>query len=843
MALPRRLARLSAPIVAAAILAAVGLAPAGAAGGDAVDIPGGNLEGCLRGRLGISSPTPLTQDDLASLTSLSCGLVGDGTLEGLQYAVNLESLSLTGTFSPATIDGEPDADAVAGLLEPLRELTSLQTAVLSFSGGVAFSLEPLSELPALTSLQVQRLPEDGVESLLPAPALTDLQVSYAWPSIDGIDHLTDLTSLWLRNVPASTAETPVSLTPLAGLTKLADVTIEDGGDAGDLTMFATMPGLTSLALDGVAATSLAGLGTHPLLTTLEVSDAGLSSLAGVEAFAGLTSIDVHGNGLTDISPLAGLTALATVNVNANHLTDISALGSLTLSDYSAWGQTITVDAPVSTCAAVTGFTTTDVTGAVAPLSPVTGYPDYARVGVVDGSTMVWTVPGTHTVTFNSPGSGSAFFGTFTVTVEDSGAPCPWHSLASIAVPTKLTVGTAARATVTWSSALHPAYKVEWVDARGAVLATGTSASTDTWAGQDVRARIVPSTAGFDTAPLASTAVHAARTLPTTMKVMLGGTAIAYETLVVREADRPVDVSLTYRWYRDGVRITGQAKHYYTLTKADAGHTIKVVAHASDTYGRWWPKDLTSNAVTVNSKLPFTFAPEPVLPTKALVGTTLRADNFNGGVWTPKPTSFSYQWYRDGKAISGATRVSYTVTSADAGHKLSVRVTARRSGYIATHVWSGDANAGRKLTTAAPRISGTAAVRSTVKATTGTWGPGTVSLVKRWYVNGKLVHTGASYTPSPRDAFKSLQLKVTGSKTGYFTVTRASTTSTVAGIKYSSCAALRKDYPGGVAQYSTTKDKVNGVVAGGLASNTFVSAKLYALNAARDGDKDGWACEP
>ena len=53
-----------------------------------------------------------------------------------------------------------------------------------------------------------------------------------------------------------------------------------------------------------------------------------------------------------------------------------------------------------------------------------------------------------------------------------------------------------------------------------------------------------------------------------------------------------------------------------------------------------------------------------------VGETLKA-TYSGG----NATETSYQWYRGNEAISGATETSYTLTAADAGKSLSVRVTA------------------------------------------------------------------------------------------------------------------------------------------------------------------------
>ena len=51
-----------------------------------------------------------------------------------------------------------------------------------------------------------------------------------------------------------------------------------------------------------------------------------------------------------------------------------------------------------------------------------------------------------------------------------------------------------------------------------------------------------------------------------------------------------------------------------------------------------------------------------------------------GTWAPAPVKVSFQWLRDGTAISKATRVSYKLTSADLGKQLSLRVTGTKAGY-------------------------------------------------------------------------------------------------------------------------------------------------------------------
>ncbi|MDR1851813.1 MAG: hypothetical protein LBR21_04080, partial [Propionibacteriaceae bacterium] len=49
-------------------------------------------------------------------------------------------------------------------------------------------------------------------------------------------------------------------------------------------------------------------------------------------------------------------------------------------------------------------------------------------------------------------------------------------------------------------------------------------------------------------------------------------------------------------------------------------------------------------------------------------------------WKPSGVKYSYQWYRAGKKIQGATSKTYKVTTADKGKKLTAKVTGIKAGY-------------------------------------------------------------------------------------------------------------------------------------------------------------------
>ncbi|MCU1517759.1 MAG: hypothetical protein JWQ75_2480 [Pseudarthrobacter sp.] len=174
---------------------------------------------------------------------------------------------------------------------------------------------------------------------------------------------------------------------------------------------------------------------------------------------------------------------------------------------------------------------------------------------------------------------------------------------------------------------------------------------------------------------------------------------------------------------------------------------------------------------------------PVITGTPQVGSYLFAAP---GVWGPAPVTLTYQWYRSGVAISGATGAAYPLLTSDEGKSFTVRVTGSKAGYAAASKTSAGTGAVAKgtLTTPVPTISGTAAVGSTLTAVPGSWGPEPVTLTYKWYRSGSLIGeaSAATYTVRTGDAGQTVTVKVTGTKTGYTTasMTSAGTAAVAAG---------------------------------------------------------------
>ena len=89
------------------------------------------------------------------------------------------------------------------------------------------------------------------------------------------------------------------------------------------------------------------------------------------------------------------------------------------------------------------------------------------------------------------------------------------------------------------------------------------------------------------------------------------------------------------------------------------------------------------ALTGSTLRPETLTP-PVVTSNAtppIVGSVLTSTN---GTWSGSPSSYTYQWYRDGVAIAGQTGTTHTIVSADlGGHQLTCQVAATNAGGAST----------------------------------------------------------------------------------------------------------------------------------------------------------------
>lgn len=235
---------------------------------------------------------------------------------------------------------------------------------------------------------------------------------------------------------------------------------------------------------------------------------------------------------------------------------------------------------------------------------------------------------------------------------------------------------------------------------------------------------------------------------------------------------PKGNTYVYRWRADGVNITGAVGRYYTPTSAQLGKQLSVSVTASRP---GWP---TARAYSVSK----TVAPGTLSATTApTISGTPRVDSTltaTKGTWSPTGATYLYRWRLDGTPVPGATGSTFTPGPADVGRRVSVTVTASKTGYASVSSTSAPTAVvapGLLSATTKPAISGLPKVGSTLTAQPGTWSKPGLSYAYQWLVGGTAVSgaEGPTYVPRAADIGLPVTVKVTARRDGYATTSASS----------------------------------------------------------------------
>ncbi len=235
-----------------------------------------------------------------------------------------------------------------------------------------------------------------------------------------------------------------------------------------------------------------------------------------------------------------------------------------------------------------------------------------------------------------------------------------------------------------------------------------------------------------------------------------------------------DLEFTYTW--GGVRGDAVGDSY-VVQETDRGRRIWVEVRA------WKPGHDYEIAYTNTMRIPagppagVNTAPPSITPTAPSIGDELTADP---GEWTVEggaveDLTFSYQWYRNGNRIWGATEQTYLTLDSDALKEITVRVKAVRPDHAAVKVFSSPVTVGDLPPVALvtpPTISGDPKVGDTVSLSSGTWDAGgqPVTLSYRFaadhLVRAADAGTPNAYTLKPTDRGRLLTVSVIAQAPGH-----------------------------------------------------------------------------
>jgi len=230
------------------------------------------------------------------------------------------------------------------------------------------------------------------------------------------------------------------------------------------------------------------------------------------------------------------------------------------------------------------------------------------------------------------------------------------------------VGNRVKAVGAWPAGFTVAY--QWLR-NGSPISGATATSyvpTASDRGAKLSVRAVGTSSEYGTITLtsaSSTVAYGVLTAPT--PTITGSARVGY-TLKVSRGTWTSGTSFKYRWYANGVAISGATGSSYKVTSGKAGKKITVKVTGTKTGYTAAAKTSAAKGVPVESKAYITG--------RVKVGYTLTAHH---GTWLTG-TKFTYQWYASGKKISGATSYKYKVTSGKVGKYLTVHITARKTGY-------------------------------------------------------------------------------------------------------------------------------------------------------------------
>jgi hypothetical protein len=448
---------------------------------------------------------------------------------------------------------------------------------------------------------------------------------------------------------------------------------------------------------------------------------------------------------------------------------------------------------------VTSSTATLTVTATAVAPSITAQPANATVAAGQAATFSVTANGTSPLSYQWTRNGASISGatsrsyttpatastdngsTFAVTVTNSVSSASSNSATlTVNLPPSITAQPASRAVNAGQTASF------------SVTATGTGTMSYQWkkngtaiGGATAASYTTPATTGSDNGEQFTVTVTDTVGSVNSNSALL--TVNAVPSILAQPASQTVNAgqaatfsvsasgsgTLTYQWKKGGAAISGATSASYTTpatASSDSGSQFSVTV--TNSIG-----SATSNAATLTVNVP------PVISSQPASQTVNAGQTATFSVTASGSGTLSYQWKKNGSAISGATSASYTTpatASSDNGASFTVTVTGN-SGNVTS-------NAATLTVNGPPAITGQPANKTVTvgqPATFSVTANGTGTLTYQWNKGGAAIGgaTSSTYTtPATTNADNGSQFTVTvtnsagkiTSNTATLTVTAAAT---------------------------------------------------------------------
>jgi hypothetical protein len=292
-------------------------------------------------------------------------------------------------------------------------------------------------------------------------------------------------------------------------------------------------------------------------------------------------------------------------------------------------------------------------------------------------------------------------------------------------------------------------------------------------GDTITVTVTGTKVGYETVSRTSEATEpvVAGDLTSTPVPTITGTPKVDVTLTAVPGSWDEGTELAYQWLTDGNPVDGATGTTYTPGAGKLGAVVTV--KVTGTRAGYDPVTRTSEATSAVVAGDLTSTPVPTITGTPRVAAQLTAVP---GTWD-SGSSLAYQWLANGTAIDGATSATFTPTGAQYGAAITVKVTGTKAGYTTvsrTSAATAAVAAADLSSTPVPTITGTPKVGVQLTAVPGTWDSGT-TLTYQWRADGEVIGgaTGSTFTPGAGVFGAAITVTVTGTKTGYTTVSRTS----------------------------------------------------------------------
>ena len=291
-------------------------------------IPDANLRTAIKAALGKPSGAPITQAEMKTLNHLWDRNVDITDLTGLEFAINLTSLNLSGNITD---------------LSPLAELNNLTELILSSN-----NITDLSPLAGLNNLTWLSLWDNNITDLSPLAGLNNLTILSLWDNnITDVSPLAGLNNLTRLSLSSNNI---TDVSPLAELNNLTNLGLSYNNiRIADLSPLLELNNLTELLLSSNNITDLSPLAKLNNLTRLDLAANNITDLSPLAKLNNLTRLDLQTNSnITDVSPLAKLNNLTRLDLTYSNITDVSPLAGLTnLTKLILWNNNISDVSPLA----------------------------------------------------------------------------------------------------------------------------------------------------------------------------------------------------------------------------------------------------------------------------------------------------------------------------------------------------------------------------------------------------------------------------------------------------------------------------------------------------------------